>query len=64
MRSDLDLGGVLISPFVAYAACALLILVVMRRLSARLRVARYVTNPPLAEAGLYLCLLALLIVLF
>ena len=64
MRSDLDLGGVLVSPFVAYAAGALVILVVLRRLFARLRVARYVANPPLAEAGLYLCILALLIVLF
>ncbi|WP_264047049.1 DUF1656 domain-containing protein [Methylobacterium flocculans] len=64
MRSDLDLGGVLVSPFVAYAAGALAILVVLRLVSARLRISRYVANPPLAEAGLYVCILALLIVLF
>ena len=64
MRSDLDLGGVLVSPFVAYAAGALAILVVLRLVSARLRISRYVVNPPLAEAGLYVCILALLIVLF
>ena len=62
MRSDLDLGGVLLSPFVAYAAGALAILVALRLLFARLRIARYVANPPLAEAGLYVCILALLIV--
>ncbi|MCJ2035822.1 DUF1656 domain-containing protein [Methylobacterium sp. J-068] len=62
MRSDLDLGGVLLSPFVAYAAGALAILVALRFLFARLRIGRYVANPPLAEAGLYVCILALLIV--
>jgi cadmium resistance protein CadD (predicted permease) len=64
MRSDLDLGGVLLSPFVAYAAGALAILVILRLFFARLRIARYVANPPLAEAGLYVCILALLIVFF
>jgi cadmium resistance protein CadD (predicted permease) len=53
---------VLLSPFVAYAAGALAILVILRLLFARLRIARYVANPPLAEAGLYVCILALLIV--
>ncbi len=62
MRSDLDLGGILLSPFVAYAAGALAILIVLRLAFARLRIARYVANPPLAEAGLYVCILALLIV--
>jgi len=62
MRSDLDLGGVLVSPFVAYAAGALAILMVLRLVFARLRINRYVANPPLAEAGLYVCILALLIV--
>lgn len=64
MRSDLDLGGILLSPFVAYAAGALAILIVLRLTFARLRIARYVANPPLAEAGLYVCILALLIVFF
>ncbi|KQP90894.1 hypothetical protein ASF60_03435 [Methylobacterium sp. Leaf113] len=62
MRSDLNVGGILISPFVAYAAGALAILVLLRLLFARFRVSRYVANPPLAEAGLYVCILALLIV--
>lgn len=63
MFHDLDLGGVLVSPFLAYAAGALVVLMLLRRVSARLRLHRYVANPPLAEAGLYVCLLALLIVL-
>ncbi|GEP05939.1 DUF1656 domain-containing protein [Methylobacterium oxalidis] len=64
MRHDLDLGGILISPFVAYAAGALLILVGLRAIFARIRFSRYVANPPLVEAGLYICLVALLVVLF
>ncbi|KQP48859.1 hypothetical protein ASG40_17815 [Methylobacterium sp. Leaf399] len=62
MFHDLDIGGVLVSPFLAYAAGALLLLVLLRRLFAGLRLSRYVANPPLAEAGIYVCLLALLIV--
>ncbi|MDO9427950.1 MAG: DUF1656 domain-containing protein [Methylobacterium sp.] len=62
MRQDLDFGGVLVSPFVAYAAGALAILMLLRVAFNRLRFSRYVANPPLAEAGLYVCILALLIV--
>lgn len=62
MREDIDLGGVLISPFVGYALGALAILIVLRMLFARIHFSRYVANPPLAEAGLYICILALLIV--
>lgn len=63
MHRDIDIGGVLISPFVAYALGAFAILVLLRRLFSRIRLGRYLANPPLAEAGLYLCLLALLIVM-
>jgi general stress protein CsbA len=62
MRRDLDFGGVLVSPFVAYAAGALVLLVLLRVVFNRIHFSRYVANPPLAEAGLYVCLLALLIV--
>ncbi|MGU3538290.1 DUF1656 domain-containing protein [Methylobacterium sp. A54F] len=64
MRHDLEFGGVLVSPFVAYAAGALAILLALRVLLRRVRFSRYVANPPLAEAGIYVCVLALLIVLF
>lgn len=62
MHRDIDIGGVLISPFVGYALAALAILIGLRWVFARIHFSRYVANPPLAEAGLYLCILALLIV--
>ncbi len=62
MRHDIDLGGILISPFVAYLAAALAIMVLLRLGFSRIRFNRFVANPPLAEAGLFVCILALLIV--
>ncbi|GJE61878.1 DUF1656 domain-containing protein [Methylobacterium trifolii] len=62
MRHELQIGGVLVSPFVAYALGAFAILLLLRLLFARIRFSRYVANPPLAEAGIYVCILALLIV--
>ncbi|WP_019903937.1 DUF1656 domain-containing protein [Methylobacterium sp. 77] len=62
MRHDIDIGGVLISPFVAYVAAALAIMLVLRLGFSRIRFSRYVANPPLAEAGIFVCILALLIV--
>ncbi|KAA0124853.1 Protein of unknown function [Methylobacterium sp. UNC378MF] len=61
MHEDIHVGGVLVSAFVAYALAAFVILVVLRRVFARIRFSRYVANAPLAEAGLYVCVLALLI---
>ncbi len=63
MFHDLTIGGVLVSPFVVYAAAALAILLGLRPLLRALRFERVFANPPLAEAGLYVCILALLIVL-
>ena len=63
MRHELQIGGILVSPFVAYALGAFAILIVLRVVFARIRFSRYVANPPLAEAGIYVCVLALLIVL-
>ena len=63
MHEDIHLGGVLVSAFVAYALAAFVILLALRWLFARIRFSRYVGNAPLAEAGLYVCVLALLIAL-
>ena len=63
MYRDLDIGGVLLSPFVAYAGIAFAIMVVLRTIFTRFPLARYVANPPLAEAGLFVCLLALVVAL-
>lgn len=62
MYQDIHIGGVLISSFVAYALAAFVILLGLRWVVfARIRFSRYVANAPLAEAGLYVCVLALLI---
>ncbi len=61
MRHEIEIGGILLSPFVAYALGALLLLMLLRVAFRRMRFNRYVANPPLAEAGIYMCLLALLI---
>lgn len=61
MRHELQIGGILVSPFVAYALGAFVLLVLLRVVFRKIRFSRYVANPPLAEAGLYVCVLALLI---
>ena len=63
MYEDIHIGGVLVSSFVAYALMAFGILIALRWFFARIRFGRYVANAPLAEAGIYVCVLALLIAL-
>ena len=63
MHHDLTLGGILISPFVAYALIAFAILVALRVVFRRIRFGRFVANAPLAEAGIFVCILACLVVL-
>lgn len=63
MFHELTIGGVLVSPFVVYAGAALAILLALRPFLRLMRFERVFANPPLAEAGLYVCILALLIVL-
>ncbi|GJE76966.1 MULTISPECIES: DUF1656 domain-containing protein [Methylorubrum] len=63
MHHDLTIGGILVSPFVLDALVAFAILVALRVLFRRIRFARFVANPPLAEAGIYVCVLALVVVL-
>lgn len=62
MHEDIHFGGVLISSFVGYALVAFAILLALRFVFARIRLSRYVANA-LAEAGIYVCVLALLIAL-
>ena len=63
MHEEIHVGGVLISSFVGYALVAFAILLALRFVFARIRLSRYVANAPLAEAGIYVCVLALLIAL-
>ena len=58
---DIDLGGVLIDPFVRYLFLALVILIAIRFVIGRLGLRSMFANPPLAEAALYVCILVGLI---
>ena len=59
--SDLDLGGILVAPFVRYLFIAFVILIVVRVVIGRLGLRSMFANPPLAEAALYVCILGSLI---
>ncbi|CAO4133162.1 DUF1656 domain-containing protein [Methylorubrum extorquens] len=63
MQHDLAIGGILVSPFIAYALIAFALLVALRVVFRWIRFGRFVANPPLVEAGIYVCLLALVVVL-
>jgi hypothetical protein len=54
---DIDLGGVLVDPFVRYLFVALIILIAIRFVVGRLGLRSMLANPPLAEAALYVCVL-------
>lgn len=58
---DIDLGGILVAPFVRYLFLALVILIAVRFVVGRLGLRSMFANPPLAEAALYVCILASLI---
>jgi hypothetical protein len=59
---DIDLGGILVAPFVRYLFLALVILIAVRFVVGRLGLRSMLANPPLAEAALYVCILASLVV--
>ena len=60
--TDIDLGGVLVDPFVRYLFLALVILIAVRFSVGRLGLRRLFANPPLAEGAIYVCILASLVV--
>ena len=62
VQTDIDLGGVLVDPIVRYLFLALAILIVVRFVVGRLGLRRMFANPPLAEAAIYVCILASLVV--
>ncbi len=55
---DIDLGGILVDPFVRYLFLAL---VIIRFVVGRLGLRSMFANPPLAEAALYVCILVSLV---
>ena len=58
---DIDLGGVLVDPFVRHLFLALMILIAIRFVVGRLGLRSMFANPPVAEAALYVCILVSLI---
>ena len=63
MWRETDVAGVFFSPLVAYMLAALLIYLPLRWLLIRLGLLRWIWNPPLAQTGLYLCVLGALVAL-
>ena len=61
---DIDLGGILVAPFVRYLFLALVILIAVRFVVGRLGLRSLFANPPLAEAALYVCVLVSLIAIW
>ena len=61
---DIDLGGVLVDPFVRNLFLALIILIAIRFVIGRLGLRSMFANPPLAEAALYVCILVSLVALW
>lgn len=61
---DIDLGGILVAPFVRYLFLALVILIALRFVVGRLGLRSMFANPPLAEAALYVCILVSLVALW
>jgi hypothetical protein len=61
---DIDLGGILVAPFVRYLFLALVIVIAVRFVVGRLGLRSLFANPPLAEAALYVCVLVSLIAIW
>ncbi len=62
MWKETDVLGVFVTPLLPYMLVALLLYLLVRPFVAR-PLARWAWNPPLAETGLYLCILSLLVAL-
>ena len=64
MWKETNIGGVFMAPILAYMLVALIIYLLLRPILVRLRFARWSWHTPLAETGLYICILSLLVMLF
>ena len=61
MWRETNVFGIFLSPLLGYMLAALLLYLPLRWVLVRLRFDRWVWNAPLADAGLYLCVLGALI---
>ena len=59
LRPVLDIGGLLVSSFVVHAGLAIVPLLVLNPLLAKVGARRVIWNVPLAEFGLLVCLIGL-----
>ncbi len=64
MWKETDIAGVLMAPILPYMLVALALYLLLRPVLARLRFESWTWSPPLAETGVYICILALLVALF
>jgi hypothetical protein len=62
--SELVIGGVFVSPFIAYAVAALVIMLFLRPILRLSRIGQLFSHPSVALLGLYVVILGLLTVLF
>ncbi len=64
MWRETNLLGIYISPLIVYMLTAAAVYAPLRLILVRLRAFRVVWNPPLAEVGLYTCILGGLVAWF
>ena len=61
---ELVIGGVLVAPFVTYAAAALVLFLLLRPVLSSISFESAVSNPPVVLLSLYVTILAILFVWF
>jgi hypothetical protein len=61
MWHETNFLGVYLPPLIIYMLCALAVFLPLRWLMSRTNLLRRLANPPLAEAAIYVCILAMLI---
>jgi hypothetical protein len=61
MWRETNLWGIYLPPLLVYMAVAAVVYVPLRLLMIRLRLFRWMWNPPLAETAIYVCIVGLLV---
>ena len=64
MWKETDIAGVFMAPILPYMLVALILFIGVRLVLIRLRFSRWTWNTPLAEMGVYVCILWLLVAFF
>ncbi len=64
MWRETNLFGIYVSPLLAYMLAAALVYAPLRFALLRLGLFRLAWNPPLTEAGIYVCILGVLVIWF